>query len=505
MENTNYNNPEQFSQAHQERYRHNDPIKEIFERMGITEAVRDKTILDVGSGDGTHTKEILDSGAKIVIGLDMSEKLVRSATEKNLERDLSFIVGDLNALPIADEVIDTVHARFSLHYTNDVKKSLQEIHRVLTRDGEAFVVIPHPDDLYRRFKYQVQNENQVTQEIYPGFQVTYPFHSMQEYFNDFFFEHFEIQTLEQKRLQEDDGENKPDIIVFKIKKIQDTENQKPDESIMIRRSLNTLFYKTILDEKHRVMFAKIFTKYDVDQTKLKQAFFDYNLSLGEDYVGGNAFYSEIYASLVLMIHGFAKESYHEIREQTAQKLITASGGTRIAEIGYGYPSPHIIELLKESSVQSYDLLDFDEKINTFSKDVITDMSPENTSKVSTKNYNMDDMTSPGDYDTYVYLDSMEHAKDPTAYLQMLVASTKQDARFVLSIPVMSLENNPIEKFHNHEWKTIGDSRKWLEDNGLEIIEENVAITNPDIDQFAKFLPQKKLVNHLVLCKKKKSN
>lgn len=497
--NINYQDAERFSKSHEARYKKVDPMNEAMIRMIDTSAIKDKVVLDLGCGDGVHTKDFVEMGAKSVIGVDLSEELIAKANTDN-SANAQFVVGSIEALPLTENSVDFLHSRFVLHYAQDIDKAMSEMDRVLKEEGEAFVVIPHPDDLYKRFKYQIQENNMVTQEIYPGFPVTYPYHPFQEYFNDTFFEKFSIENMEQIRLQDSTLDISPDVLMFRFKKRKDKKEMSDIENMEI--VVNRLFYRTIFSDENRNMFSKIFAKHNVDMRKLWEEFKSYNLGLGGEIAGGNKFYGEVYTPIVLMIHGFAKESYHEMRELHAEELIALAGGRNIVEVGYGFPSPHIFNTLKKGKCSKYTLLDFDQNINTFSRDTILDFSSVDPRMVSAENYNMDDMQYPGDYDTYIYLDSMEHTQNPTEYLKMLVSEMKSGAKLVMSIPVTDLENSPLKSFHFHEWKTILDSQEWLKSSGLSILEERVVITNPEVDMFAKFLPGGKLVNHMVLYEKK---
>ena len=497
--NANYQDADKFSKSHEARYKEVDPMNQALMRMVEAANIKNKVVLDLGCGDGVHTKDFVEMGAKSVIGIDLSEELITKANTDH-GADTQFIVGSVENLPLAENSVDFIHFRFALHYAHDIDKVMSEMYRVLKEGGEAFVVIPHPDDLYKRFKYQIKENNMVTQEIYPGFPVTYPYHLFQEYFSDTFFEKFSIENMEQIRLQDSTIDTSPDVLMFKFKKRKDKKEMSDMEKMEI--VVNKLFYKTIFSDENRSMFSKIFTKYNVDIRKLWEEFKSYNLGLGGEIAGGNKFYGEVYTPIVLMIHGFAKESYHEMRELHAEELISLSGGSNIVEVGYGFPSPHIFKTLKNGKCSSYTLLDFDKNINTFSRDTILDFSDVEPRNVTAKDYNMDDMQYPGDYDTYVYLDSMEHTQNPTEYLKMLVSKMKSGSKLVMSIPVTDLENSPLKAFYFHEWKTILDSQEWLKSSGLSILEERVVITNPEVDMFAKFLPEGKLINHMVLCVKK---
>lgn len=95
-------------------------------------------VLDVGSGPGTITVELADLVAPgRVIGLDMSEDVVRQAAELAAARgtaNVAFVTGSVYELPYADASFDVVHAHQVLQHVGDPVRALAEMRRV-TRPG----------------------------------------------------------------------------------------------------------------------------------------------------------------------------------------------------------------------------------------------------------------------------------------------------------------------------------------------------------------------------------
>jgi SAM-dependent methyltransferase len=95
-------------------------------------------VLDVGSGPGTITVELADLVAPgRVVGLDMSEDVVRQAQELAAARgtrNVEFVAGSVYELPYADASFDVVHAHQVLQHVGDPVRALAEMRRV-TRPG----------------------------------------------------------------------------------------------------------------------------------------------------------------------------------------------------------------------------------------------------------------------------------------------------------------------------------------------------------------------------------
>lgn len=95
-------------------------------------------VLDVGSGPGTITVELADLVAPgRVVGLDMSEDVVRQASELATSRgtaNVEFVTGSVYELPYPDAAFDVVHAHQVLQHVGDPVRALAEMRRV-TRPG----------------------------------------------------------------------------------------------------------------------------------------------------------------------------------------------------------------------------------------------------------------------------------------------------------------------------------------------------------------------------------
>jgi len=91
-------------------------------------------ILDLctGTGDLAGILQKTYTDCKI-IGMDFSENMLKIAKEKY--PNIEFIEADCTQLPFEDELFDLCVISFGLRNTEDISKALQEIHRVLKKDG----------------------------------------------------------------------------------------------------------------------------------------------------------------------------------------------------------------------------------------------------------------------------------------------------------------------------------------------------------------------------------
>jgi len=98
------------------------------------------SILDLGSGNGSQTQLFAKATVTgTVIGLDITEAMLASARVNYNLPNLSFIVGDISAIPLPAESIDLVTSNCVINHAPDKLKVYSEIFRVLRSGGEFLI------------------------------------------------------------------------------------------------------------------------------------------------------------------------------------------------------------------------------------------------------------------------------------------------------------------------------------------------------------------------------
>ena len=97
--------------------------------------LKDKTILDLGCGFGEHCKRFVESGAKKVIGIDISEKMLEIAKEENSDSKTTYINMPMENISQLNEKFDIVVSSLAFHYVEDFSGVVKNIYDMLNENG----------------------------------------------------------------------------------------------------------------------------------------------------------------------------------------------------------------------------------------------------------------------------------------------------------------------------------------------------------------------------------
>ena len=106
--------------------------------------IKNKNILEIGCGFGTHAQEIIkNSNECIYNGIDITNKAIEYTKKRlelfNLQGELS--IADAEKLPFKENQFNFIWSWGVIHHSSDTDKILKEIRRILKPNGEAFFMV----------------------------------------------------------------------------------------------------------------------------------------------------------------------------------------------------------------------------------------------------------------------------------------------------------------------------------------------------------------------------
>ena len=104
-----------------------------------------KKVLEIGCGQGLDASEIIKY-CSLYNGVDLSIRSLLIANEECKKQnkagvDLLFSAQDAELLSFKDETFDLVFSIGVLHHTNDFNKAIDEIYRILNKDGKLTLML----------------------------------------------------------------------------------------------------------------------------------------------------------------------------------------------------------------------------------------------------------------------------------------------------------------------------------------------------------------------------
>ena len=210
----------------------------------------------------------------------------------------------------------------------------------------------------------------------------------------------------------------------------------------------------------------------------------------------NEIYEPIAMRLVLHVHSLLDGSWHQNRQNIILEFLKKIDFNTAVDIGFGVPTKYLRSYLANKSTKKFTLVDLYDSAFDFAKALLPKFSNSWKKTINFGKVDMNEMNYIGDYEVYLFQDSIEHTKDPTTYLKKTVSSSPENSKFILSLPI-----GPTVPCHYIEFKDKNSAIKWLEDSGLRIEESKDAFVNPKVDLFATDLDEK-FYNFIVSCSKK---
>ena len=102
------------------------------------------SLLDLGCGTGHLSCEIADY-VDYVVGLDISHSMICEVKKRRVPKNVDFIVGDAENLPVHTACFEIVVVSGLLHHMENLEKCLLEISRILKMGGTFFALEPNKE------------------------------------------------------------------------------------------------------------------------------------------------------------------------------------------------------------------------------------------------------------------------------------------------------------------------------------------------------------------------
>ncbi|RAO73245.1 uncharacterized protein BHQ10_009257 [Talaromyces amestolkiae] len=101
-------------------------------------------VLDLGCGFGWFCRWAVESGARKVHGIDVSQNMLQKAKALTTHPEITYSIGDLEAIDLGEDSFDLVYSSLAFHYLTDVKELFGQVYKRLQAGGRFVFSIEHP-------------------------------------------------------------------------------------------------------------------------------------------------------------------------------------------------------------------------------------------------------------------------------------------------------------------------------------------------------------------------
>lgn len=115
-----------------------------------------KKILDIGCGMGQHAKQYSEMGAKSILGIDISKKMLEYAIEHNSADNIIYKQMTMESINEIGESFDIVTSSLVFDYVKNFNELMKSVYNIMKNDGEFVFSMSHPmstayDGTYPRY------------------------------------------------------------------------------------------------------------------------------------------------------------------------------------------------------------------------------------------------------------------------------------------------------------------------------------------------------------------
>jgi SAM-dependent methyltransferase len=106
--------------------------------------LRGLKIVDLGCGAGWFCRWAREHGAALVLGIDISEKMLERAEAMTADSAITYARADLEQLGLPQAGFDLAYSSLALHYIENLEPLFSTIHRALVPGANFVFSIEHP-------------------------------------------------------------------------------------------------------------------------------------------------------------------------------------------------------------------------------------------------------------------------------------------------------------------------------------------------------------------------
>jgi cyclopropane fatty-acyl-phospholipid synthase-like methyltransferase len=103
-----------------------------------------KNVLDLGCGYGWHCRYAIENNARMVVGVDISVKMLEKAKSMTKEENIQYIRKSIEEIEFTENSFDIIISSLAFHYIESYNELIKKIYKWLNKNGNFIFSIEHP-------------------------------------------------------------------------------------------------------------------------------------------------------------------------------------------------------------------------------------------------------------------------------------------------------------------------------------------------------------------------
>ena len=177
-QNQNVFDNEQFFNAYKELREREINLNTLLEQPAMAKLIpdlTDKSVLDLGCGYGHNCLDFVKKGAKSVVGIDISEKMLEIAKGEASHEKIEYLNMSMTDIDKLGRKFDVIYSSLAFHYIEDFEGFCKKMYACLNEGGYLLFSQEHPivtatidgkghfnyDENGKRVSYTLSNYNEM--------------------------------------------------------------------------------------------------------------------------------------------------------------------------------------------------------------------------------------------------------------------------------------------------------------------------------------------------------
>ncbi len=147
MYSNNIYDNEEFFNKYKKLRNNNENYNDLLEQPAMADLlpdIKDKSVLDLGCGYGINCIDFINKGAKKVVGIDISSKMLEVAKTNNLNDRIKYIQMNMTEITSLTQKFDLIYSSLAFHYVENLNSLMIDLYSMLNDDGYLLFSQEHP-------------------------------------------------------------------------------------------------------------------------------------------------------------------------------------------------------------------------------------------------------------------------------------------------------------------------------------------------------------------------